>query len=197
MTKNRAHRSWFPAVVASACALAWCVDARALPFFVSYGDGDTNTAAVSTTSGAIDLGEQTSFLVVSATLGLTVSSLTAATLSTGDEGLQVLQGCPLAAASCTAGDWTDITGVGTSLGGTSFTQTILPTQTVSFSTGDVTITGISVESLRLRFDAAISPPASLGVSGTLAVLAVPEPSTLGLLLAGGALGVGIARRRRS
>jgi hypothetical protein len=182
-------------VLAGAAALAWCTGAQAA-LFVTYGGSGTNAPSLQATSDALDLGGLFSSFTVSATLGLTVSSLKSSTVTAAGEGLQVLQGCPLAAGSCTPGDWTDIVGHGTSLGGPSFAHMTLPTETKSFATGSVLVTGVSVESLRLKFDASkIDPPASVGVTGTLSVTQVPEPATWAMLIAGTALVVGIARRR--
>jgi hypothetical protein len=166
---------------------------------VTYGASGSNTTSLAATSDALDLGGLFSSFTVDATLGLSVSSMTGTTLSTGSEGFQVLQGCAKAAGSCSGSDWVDITGHGTSLGGTSFTQTIKPTQTTSADTGNVLVTlGSAIESLRLKWDSStIAPPASIGVTGTLSVTAVPEPATWALLLAGTAVVAGVARRRLS
>ena len=178
-----------------ALALAFSTGAEAA-LFVTYGASGSNTTSLAATSDALDLGGVFSSFTVDATLGLTVSSASGATLSTLSEGLQVLQGCALAAGSCGAGDWHDIVGHGTSLGGASFTQTTLPTETKSFDTGSVLVSGLPVESLRLKWDSStILPPASVGATGTLSVVAVPEPATWALLLAGMTAVAGIARRR--
>jgi len=174
--------------------------------FVTYSASGINAASVAETSAAIDLGNVFSSFTVSSTLGLTVSSASATTITTSQEGLQIVQGCALAAGSCGAGDWFDLTGLGLSLGGPSFTQTVIPTEVKPFSSGNVVVTGKSVESLRLSWEAgSISPAASVAATGSLSVttegpgpVQLPEPGTWALMVAGivGVVGVGrIARRR--
>jgi len=176
-------------------ALALSASAEAAVF---YGAGGSGLTSLSATSDAIDLGGVFSSFTIDATLGLTISSEGGTTLTAGSEELQVVQGCLFAAGSC-AGLWFDIVGKGTSLGGASFTETTPPlTQVVSFDTGlgGVLVTGTPVQSLRLAFNVdPISPSASVGATGSLSVVAIPEPQTWALLLAG-ILGIaGIARRR--
>ena len=176
---------------------AFALSAGAQAAFITYAASGTNTTSVTATSDAIDLGVLVNSFIATATLGLTVSSESGATITTGQEGLQVVQGCAFAAASCTPSDWIDLTGQGLSLGGTTFTQTIIPTEVKPFTTGSVLVSGVSVESLRLRWDAStISPPASVGATGTLTVTAVPESGTWALMLAGLIAAGGIARARR-
>ena len=168
--------------------------------FITYAASGTNATSLSATSEAIDLGSLMSSLSISTTLGLTVSSEAPATITAAGEGLQVVQGCVLAAASCGATDWVDITGQALSLGGTSFTQTVTPTETQSFSSGVIAYSGSPVWSLRLKWDSPeIAPSASVSASGTLNVTTapVPEPGTWALMLAGlvGALGVARTGRR--
>jgi len=180
------------------------LSAGAQAAFVTFGASGSNATSVAATSDAIDLGSVLSSFTVSSTLGLTVTSESGTTITTSQEGLQIVQGCALAAGSCGASDWFTLTGLGLSLGGTSFTQTVMPTEVKSFSSGNVVVTGQSVESLRLSWDAgSISPAASVGATGSLNVTTegptqLPEPGTWALMMAGiaGVIGVGrIARRR--
>jgi hypothetical protein len=186
----------FAAGTLGSLALSAGAQAALVTFSANNGPHATSSAA---TSAAIDLGNLVSSFIVSGTLGLTVSSESGATITTGQEGLQIVQGCALAAGSCGAGDWFNLTGLGLSLGGTSFTETVSPTEVKSFSFGNVTVTGKSVESLRLSWDAgSISPGASVAATGTLTVTTVPEPGTWALMVAGiaGVVGIGrIARHR--
>ena len=176
---------------------ALALSASAQAAFITYATSATNATSIAATSDAIDLGELVDSFIATATLGLTVSSASAATITTGQEGLQVVQGCALALALCTPSDWIDLTGKGLSLGGTTFTQSITPTEVKPFTTGSVLVSGVSVESLRLRWDAStISPPASVGATGSLTVTAVPESGTWALMLAGIIAAGGIARARR-
>ena len=166
--------------------------------FITYAASTTNATSLSTTSDGIDLGSVSDF-IATVTMGITVTGTpsTPSTITAGGEGLQILQGCALALASCGAGDWFDITGKGTSLGAT-YTQTTTPTQTNSFAAGPITVFGVGVESLRLKFNTTdVTPSASLGITGSLEAVttAVPEPGTWALLLAGVAGVVGVARRR--
>ena len=166
--------------------------------FITYAASTTNATSLSTTSDGIDLGSVSDF-IATVTMGITVTGTpsTPSTITAGGEGLQILQGCALALASCGAGDWFDITGKGTSLGAT-YTQTSTPTQTNSFAAGPIFVSGGGFESLRLKFNTTdVSPSASLGVTGSLEAVAaaVPEPGTWALLLAGIAGVAGIARRR--
>jgi len=181
------------------------LSAGAQAAFVTLSASGTNATSVAATpSAAIDLGSVLSSFTVSSTLGLTVSSESGTTITTSQEGLQIVQGCALAAGSCGASDWFTLTGLGLSLGGTSFTQTAIPTQVKSFSSGNVVVSGMPVESLRLSWEAgSISPAASVGATGSLSVTTegptqLPEPGTWALMMAGiaGVIGVGrIARRR--
>ena len=181
------------------------LSAGAQAAFVTLSASGTNATSVAATpSAAIDLGSVLSSFTVSSTLGLTVTSESGTTLTTSQEGLQIVQGCAFAAGSCGASDWFTLTGLGLSLGGTSFTQTVMPTEVKSFSSGNVVVTGQNVESLRLSWEAgSISPAASVGATGSLNVTTegptqLPEPGTWALMMAGiaGVIGVGrIARRR--
>jgi len=176
---------------------ALALSASAQAAFITYAASATNATSIAATSDAIDLGGLVDSFIANASLGLTVSAASAATVMTGQEGLQVVQGCALAATLCTASDWIDLTGKGLSLGGASFTQSITPTEVKLFTTGSMLVSGVSVESLRLRWDAStISPPASVGATGSLTVTAVPESGTWALMLAGLIAAGGIARARR-
>ena len=181
------------------------LSAGAQAAFVTLSASGTNATSVAATpSAAIDLGSVLSSFTVSSTLGLTVSSESGTTITTSQEGLQIVQGCALAAGSCGASDWFTLTGLGLSLGGTSFTQTVMPTEVKSFSSGNVVVTGQNVESLRLSWEAgSISPAASVGATGSLSVTTegptqLPEPGTWALMMAGiaGVIGVGRIVRRR-
>ena len=185
-------------------ALALSSGAPAAPLFVTYGLG-TNVTSLEQTSDAIDLGGVFSSFTIDSTLGLALISPTPATLSTSSEGLQVVQGCALAAGSCGPSDWFDISGKGLSLGGANFTQSSLPFEVHSFDTGSLLVTGVSVESLRLKFDAdTISPTASIAPTGSLSVdlllggpgQGVPEPPTWALLVASIMSSIGASARRR-
>src|SRR4029079_12818275 len=126
------------------------LSAGAQAAFVTLSASGTNATSVAATpSAAIDLGSVLSSFTVSSTLGLTVTSESGTTITTSQEGLQIVQGCALAAGSCGASDWFALTGLGLSLGGTSFTQTVMPTEVKSFSSGNVVVSGQNVESLRL------------------------------------------------
>ncbi len=164
---------------------------------VLYGTGGSGLT-LSATSDPIDLGGVFSSFTVDATLGLSITSAAGTTLTAASEQLQVVQGCLFAAGSC-AGLWFDIVGKGPRWGGASFTETTPPlTQVVSFDTGlgGVLVTGTPVQSLRLAFNVdPISPAASVGVTGSLSVVAIPEPGVWALMLAGILGIVGIARRR--
>jgi hypothetical protein len=179
---------------------ALALNAGAQAAFTSYSaSAGAGAASLGSTSTAIDLGSLMTGFSVLATLGLTIGSDVAITLTApaGVENVQTVQGCVNAAASC-AGLWTDISGF--ALGGTggSFTQTQFPQEVAPFSTGTVTYSGPAIQSLRLSFDtgiSAIGAGGSVGTAGTLTVTAVPEPGTWALLLAGVAGVAGIARRR--
>src|SRR3954467_523647 len=166
------------AIVGGVVALAFSTTA-AQAAFLTYGASGTDTSFLAAHSNVIDLGAVFSSITVDATLGLSLTSATPTTLSTGAEGLQVVQGCAKSAALCDPGDWFDITGQGLSLGGASLTQSTTPTQVLNFVSSG-TVTGLLVESLRLSFGAEISPPASIGLTGSLSVAAIPEPSSLAL-----------------
>jgi hypothetical protein len=168
-------------------ALAFAASAQGA--VITYSASETGLPGFSGNSETIDLGSVFSSVVIDTSLGLTLSSTSSAmTLSAagGAEGLQVVQGCAKAAAACGAADWFDIIGQGVSLGGTSLTQQTLPTEVDSFKALNATVTGISVESLRLRFGIDTSAPAgsSVGLTGSLSVAAVPEPAPWALLLCG-------------
>ena len=185
--------------VAAGALVGLALSAGAQAAFITYAASTTNATSLSTTSDAIDLGSVSDF-IATVTLGLSVTGTpsTPSTLTAGGEGLQVLQGCALALASCGASDWFDIIGKGTSLGNT-FTQSTTPTQTDSFAAGPITVSGLGFESLRLKFNTTdVSPSASLGITGSLEAVAttVPEPGTWALLLAGIAGVAGVARTGR-
>jgi len=182
--------------VGALAALAVSTGAEATVLaFDSYALSGTGVSSLAGTSFGIDV-SGLSNVVIDVSLGLSVTSPTAATLSTGSEGLQTLQFCGKALISCTGADWSDLTGLGTSLGGATFVQTSTPTE-VKLFTGELPFPGaIGTGSLRLAFHAdSISPPASVGATGSITVSAVPEPGTWAMMLAG-IIGVaGIARRR--
>lgn len=191
---------FIPSVCAIVVALM-ALSPGAQAAFVTYGASKINATSLAATSEAIDLGSVLTDFSVSATLGLTVSSASPATITTGHEGLQIVQGCTMAAVLCGASDWFDLTGWGLSLGGASFTQSVTPTETKSFSSGAVAVSGVSVESLRLSWDAAsISPPSSVSATGSLTAAAapvlLPEPGTWALMLAGVAVVIGLGRTAR-
>jgi hypothetical protein len=182
-------------IVGGITALALSTGAQAA--FITYGASGTNTSFLAARSDVLDLGALFDSFTVESTLGLSLTSATAATLTAVAEQLQVVQGCTKAAASCTATDWFDITGQGLSLGTSSITQSTTPTETLSFSTapGGITVTGVPVESLRLSFASDISPPASVGLTGSLSVTAVPEPMSWTLMMSGLLLTGFMVRRR--
>jgi hypothetical protein len=173
-------------------ALALTTTAQAA--FLTYGASGTDTSFLAARSNVLDLGAVFNSFTIETTLGVSLTSATPTTLSTAAEGLQTVQGCIKSAALCTPTDWFDITGQGLSLGGTSLTQSVTPTQVLNF-VSNATVTGVPVESLRLSFGADIQPPASVGLTGSLSVAAIPEPSVLALLMSGTLLGGFIARRR--
>jgi len=185
--------------VAAGALVGLALSAGAQAAFITYAASTTNATSLATTSGAIDLGSVTDF-IATLSLGLTVTGAPSlpSTLTQGGEGLQVLQGCAFALASCTALDWLDITGKGTSLG-TTFTQSSTPTQTNSYNAGPITVSGAGFESLRLKFNVTdVNPSASLGITGSLEAVAtaVPEPGTWALMLAGIVGVAGVARTGR-
>ena len=183
-------------IVGGIAALALSTSAQAA--FITYGTSGTNTSFLAARSDILDLGGLFSSFTVESTLGLSFTSATTATLTAVGEELQVVQGCAKAAALCTPGEWFDITGKGLSLGGSTLTKTATPiTDTFDFSTalGGVTVTGVPVQSLRLSFASDIAPPSSLGLTGSLSVTAVPEPTSWALLMSGLLLTGFIVRRR--
>ena len=179
-------------ILAGAGALALCTGAQAA--FVSYS-GSGNTTFLSLTSPTIDLGFVSSNYTARDTLGLTVSPEfdTSVTLE-GHANLQVVQGCLLAAGSCGGSSWFDIPALGI---GTPFSAPGGTTTTTNFDSGSQTLTTPAARSFRVLLSADLAPQAQIGASGTLSVVAVPEPETWAILLAGMTLVVGIARRRLS
>jgi hypothetical protein len=172
---------------------ALALNAGAQAAFTTYAASANGATTIATTSTAIDLGSAMTGFNVMATLGLTFSSDSATTLTATGAGLQTVQGCVNAAGSCD-GLWVDISGF--ELGGATFTQTAFPTQVVPFTTGTLSYSGPAIESLRLKFDTAISPPNAVGATGSLTVTTVPESGTWALMLAGIIAAGGIARARR-
>jgi len=165
---------------------------------VTYGGTNNSTSSLTVASSAIDLGSVVSSFTATATLGFSLTNADPVTLSTLQEGLQVVQGCAKAAAVCGAADWIDITGKGLSIGGTSFVQSTVPTEVAAFTSGSVTVSGVSVESLRVKFDAGSITPAvsQIAFTGSLAAAPVPEP-TVWLTMLGGIGLLGWIRLRRS
>jgi len=186
--------STFAVGALAALALSTGAEATVLAFD-SYGVSGTGVSSLAGTSFGIDISGLTG-ITIDVSLGLSVTSPTAATLSTGSEGLQTLQFCGKALISCTGADWSDLTGLGTSLGGATFVQSSTPTEVDLFKGSLAVPGGVGTGSLRLAFHAdSITPPASVGATGSITVSSVPEPGTWAMMLAG-IIGVaGIARRR--
>ena len=179
---------------------ALAISASAHATLVTYGGVNSNTSSLTVASAAIDLGSVVSSFAATATLGFSLTSPDPVTLSTLQEGLQVVQGCAKVAALCGAADWTDITGKSLPVGGTSFVQTTVPTEVHSFTTGSVLVSGVSVESLRVKFDAGSITPAvsQIAFTGSLEATTapIPEPS-LWLMTLGGISLLGWLRLRKS
>jgi len=167
--------------------------------FVSYSASGTDTGLLSAASAFIDVAGLTAFSIDDS-LAFSLTSASGSTVSTAALGLQTIQGCISLGASCTGGDaahtWFDLPIAPLTLGGTSFSAPA-PTGAFGPATGHFDVGGgLPVASLRLKFNGdSISPPASIGMSGSLSVSAVPEPGAWAMMLAG-IIGVaGIARRR--
>jgi hypothetical protein len=178
-------------------ALALSTGAEAAVFFVSYGVGAGGVTALSAVSDTIDVSAFNSVgFSYESNLGLTVTSNLPTTVSPGGAqlGLQDVQGCKIGD-DCSAASLSWVPLVGLGVGGVLHTPPPNLQQSV-FGTGSVAIApGAGYAALRLTFDTAISPAASVGAAGDLTVTAVPEPGTWAMMLAG-IIGVaGIARRR--
>jgi len=179
---------------AGLAALALSTGAEAT--FVSYSASGTDTGLLSAASAFIDVAGLSAFSIDDS-LAFSLTSAGGSTVSTAAIGLQTIQGCASLGASCGAADWVDLPIASLTLGGTSFTAPA-PTGAFGPATGHFDFPGpvFPFASLRLKFNGdSISPPASIGMSGSLSVTAVPEPGAWAMMLAG-IIGVaGIARRR--
>lgn len=174
----------------SLAALPLCTAAQGA--FLTYSGSGSDTTFVGLASDTIDLGFVSSNYTVRASLGLAVSSASGTTVTPdGHVNLQVVQGCTLAAGSC-AGHWFDIPVLGL---GTAFSAAA-PTSSESFDTGFQTLATPAARSFREVFSADFAPKGTTGVSGTLSVVAVPEP-TVWLMMLGGIGLLGWMRIRKS
>jgi len=184
-------------VVLAGCIAGLALSAQVNGAIIVYsGAAGPGAANVGIMSSAIDLGALFPAFTASTSLGVTLSGPSGGTFSEtlGNEDIQMVQGCTLAAGSCGDADWFNILGVGLSLGGHTITGSP-PTEVFSFGAGPITV-NTAVRSLRLAISGDLPDPSSaVGVTGTLDVTAVPEPGTWAMILAG-ILGVGAIARRR-
>jgi len=172
---------------------AFALSTGAQAAFLTYSGSGSDTTFVGLASDTIDLGFVSSNYTVRASLGLAVSSASGTSVTPdGHANLQVVQGCLVAAGSCGGSSWFDIPALGL---GTAFSAPA-PTTSASFDTGSQTLTTPAARSFRLLFSADFAPKATTGVSVTLNVVAIPEP-TVWLMMLGGIGLLGWMRLRKS
>jgi len=179
-------------LIGGATVLAVALSSGAQAAFVAYSGSGSDTTFVGLASDSIDLGFVSSNYTLQASLGLSVSSQFGSSVSPeGHANLQVVQGCLSAASSC-SGAWFDIPMTGL---GTAFSAAPL-TDVKQYDTTPLHLTTPAARSFRALFSADFDPKSTVGVSGTLQVVAVPEP-TVWLMTLGGIGLVGWMRLRKS
>jgi hypothetical protein len=179
-----------------------CAGTTYAAVFTSYSlslSTGTGSSDLQVTSTPIDLGALVTAFEANSSLDVTVASdASGATFSkfpTSQEALQVVQGCAKAAVLCGDVDWFDLVGSDLSLGGNAVSNSgSSPSTAVTFESGQRLVTA-SVQSLRLLIGGTLTPNASVGVSGTLDVIAIPEPGAWAMFFAGLITVVYIGRRR--